>query len=134
MALPSTADTAVAERFLGRYADHDWEGLGALMAPDVEWSLPGDAVISGRAIGVEAVLDRVRCIVGRGVRTELLHVVTGQDAVALLLRNTADGGDGPGLDETLVTLLRPEDGLVRRIETYLSDVPGMIAFFGPATE
>ena len=130
--IPNTADTGVAQRFLTAYGAHDWDALRALLWEDATWTLPGDAVISGTAAGPEAIVARVRHIVAGGVTTELLHVVTGQDGVALLLRNTAEAADGRRLDEHLATLLRVRDGRIAGIETYLSDVPGMVAFFGRA--
>ena len=129
MTMHDTADATVADRFLSAYGAHDWAALGELMSTDVTWTLPGTARISGTARGVDAVVDRVRQIVDSGVRTELLNVLLGQDGVTLSLRNTASA-NGRELDEHLATVLRLRDGVVVQIETYLSDVPGMVAFFG----
>lgn len=48
--------------------------------------------------------------------------------MALALHNTARRGDLE-LDEHLATVCTVQDGRVTRIETYLSDVDGMNAFF-----
>lgn len=48
--------------------------------------------------------------------------------VALGLHNTARRGDRV-LDEHLATVCRLHDGRIVEIETFLSDLPGMNAFF-----
>ncbi len=127
----NTADASLAQRFLKAYGSGDWDALRALFTADIEWTMPGTARISGTAAGVEAVIARVEQIVASGIHTELLHVLVGQDGVALSLRNTARADDGRELDEHLATLLRIRDGRVYKIESYLSDVDGMGAFFAP---
>lgn len=128
--LENTADATVADRFLSAYGAHDWEALRELFTDDVQWTLPGTARISGTARGVDAILDRVQQIVASGVNTQLHHVLVGQDGITLSLRNTARAEDGRELDEHLATVMHVRDGRVFEIETYLSDVDGMIAFFG----
>lgn len=63
------------------------------------------------------------------LRTELLHVLSGRHGVALSLRNTAVAPDGRILDEHLATVLTIRDGKIAAIDSYLSDVGGMNAFF-----
>jgi ketosteroid isomerase-like protein len=126
------ADRSVGERFLAAYSRRDWPALAALMTADVTWELPGEGRIAGRAEGVDAVLNRIRLIVGGGTTTELLHVLVGQRNIALSLHNTGQKPDGRVLDEFLVTLLRLDGDRIAAIETYLSDVPMMETFFGDA--
>ncbi|SDC25241.1 hypothetical protein SAMN05216410_1485 [Sanguibacter gelidistatuariae] len=127
--LVGTADPAVGHAFLRAYAARDWDSLRALFHADVTWDLPGRGPISGRAAGVEAVIDRVRRIVDGGTRTQLLHVLTGSSGVALLLHNTGRKADGRLLDEHLITLLRTREDQIAAVETYLSDIEMMQAFF-----
>ncbi|MEX2981019.1 nuclear transport factor 2 family protein [Streptomyces sp. C36] len=122
-------DVRIAERFLTAYRSHDWEALRALFTADIAWSMPGTGTISGTVHGADAAIDRVREIVGRGLRTELLHVLSGQYGVTLSLRNTAVTPDGRTLDEHLATVLTIRDGKITAIDSYLSDVGGMNAFF-----
>ncbi|MEU6083158.1 nuclear transport factor 2 family protein [Streptomyces sp. NPDC047108] len=119
----------LAAEFLAAFRDRDWDTLASLFAPDIVWSMPGDGTISGTAEGAAAAVGRAREIAGRGIRTELLHVLTGGHGVALILRNTATAGDGRTLDEHLATVLTMSEGKVTAIDSYLSDVPGMSAFF-----
>ncbi|MGW8725106.1 nuclear transport factor 2 family protein [Streptomyces sp. NPDC055808] len=128
--MPSNrADATVAERFLTAFAARDWEALHALFSPDLAWSMPGDGTISGTVHGADAAVDRARMIAGRGLDTELRHVLTGQNGVALSLHNTAEDADGRKLDEHLATVLTIRDGKVCAIDSYVSDVDGMSAFF-----
>ena len=129
----STADASIGMAFLKAYSEHDWDALSKLMHSDVSWELPGHGRISGRAVGREAVLERVRLIVGGGTKTELLHILTGQTAIALSLHNSGLRPDGIALDEYLTTLLRLENGRIRVVETYLSDVAMMERFFEDAS-
>ena len=125
----NSGDVTVAERFLTAYRAHDWEALRALLADDVTWSMPGAGTISGTVHGRAAAIDRIQEIVGRGLRTELLHILAGQHGIVLSLRNTATAADGRTLDEHLSTVLTIRDGKIVAIDSYLSDVDGMSAFF-----
>ncbi|MBF6334146.1 nuclear transport factor 2 family protein [Nocardia transvalensis] len=106
----------------------DWDGLRALLHNDATWTLPGDNAISGTAVGADAVVQRARTIAGYGLRFDLRHILTSRENVALALHNTARRADAV-LDEHLATVCRLRDGKIAEIESFLSDVPGMNAFF-----
>ena len=119
----------IAEDFLGAYGAHDYESISSLLYSDVEWSLPGQGSISGIARGPEAVIQRVQAIVGSGIKTELHYILTGQFGATLSLHNRASKPNGQILDEELATVLTIDSGRIKKIDTYLSDVPMMEAFF-----
>ena len=106
----------------------DWEALRAIMTPDVTWTLPGENRISGTAAGIDEVIARAELIASYGPSFQLLHVLVSRDNMALAIRNQATRGDLV-LDEHLATVCAIVDGRIGRIETYLSDVDGMNAFF-----
>lgn len=118
----------VAAKFLRALSTKDWSLLREILDPDVTWTLPGDNRISGTAVGVEGVIERVDLISGYGLTFAPLHVLASRDNVALNLHNTARRGDLV-LDEYLATVCTIRDDRVVEIETYLSDVDGMNAFF-----
>ncbi|MEU9123188.1 nuclear transport factor 2 family protein [Streptomyces sp. NPDC048506] len=122
-------DPTIAERFLAAFRDREWETLRGLLADDIAWTMPGAGTISGTVHGADAAVDRARQIAGRGVRTELLHILLGAHGAALSLRNTATAPDGRRLDEHLATVLTVHHGRITAIDSYLSDVDGMSAFF-----
>ena len=122
------AKRAVAEAFLMGLRNRDWEQLRSIMTPDIVWSLPGTSLISGEARGVDAVIARSQKIVSYGLTFNLKHILFGQFGVALSLNNKAERGDLV-LDEHLATVMSLRDGMVSAIDTYLSDVDMVNAFF-----
>ncbi|MFG3223898.1 nuclear transport factor 2 family protein [Kitasatospora sp. NPDC048194] len=118
----------LGRRFHAALTAGDWAAIRSLLHDDATWTLPGDNTISGTAVGGDAVVERARKIASYGVSFELLHVLVSRDNMALSLHNTARRPDAV-LDEHLTTVCRLRDGRIAEIETYLSDVPGMNAFF-----
>ncbi|ALE86309.1 hypothetical protein [Pseudonocardia sp. HH130629-09] len=87
------------------------------------------ALTTGDKNRLRAVLDRAALIASYGVDFALEHVLVSADNVALGLHNTARRGHRV-LDEHLATVCRIGDGRIVEIEIFLSDEPGMNAFFG----
>jgi ketosteroid isomerase-like protein len=108
----------------------DWSLLREIMSPDVRWTLPGDNVISGTASGVDEVIARAQLIAGYGLTFTLDHILMSRENMALGLHNTARRGEA-ALDEHLATVCTLREGRIVAVETYLSDVDGMNAFFVP---
>ncbi|MFD4635449.1 nuclear transport factor 2 family protein [Streptomyces sp. NPDC058284] len=126
----STDESALAlgRSFHRALVSGDWDAIRALLHDDATWTLPGDNTISGTADGADAVVERARRIASYGLNFELLHILVSRENMALSLHNTARREDAV-LDEYLATVCRLRDGRIASIETYLSDVPGMNAFF-----
>ncbi|MHC5760493.1 nuclear transport factor 2 family protein [Nostoc sp.] len=118
----------IARRFQTAIAARDWSAMRALLADDAHWTLPSDNMISGTANGADAVVDRARKITSYGLNFELQHILVGRDNVALSLHNTARQGDRV-LDEYLATVCQFKDNRIAALETFLSDIDGMNAFF-----
>ncbi|WP_019555559.1 nuclear transport factor 2 family protein [Propionispira raffinosivorans] len=119
----------IAEDFLCAYKVHDWDGIRSLLHTDIKWTLPGDGMISGTAVGADAVIERTKTIIAGGVQTKLHHILVGQNGLTLSLNNTATSVDGRILDEELATVLTVDNGLIIKIDTYLSDVSMMGKYF-----
>jgi ketosteroid isomerase-like protein len=124
----SEAQHQLGKKFHAYLTAGDWEGIRSLLTDDATWTLPGDNTVSGTAVGAEAVVERAKKIASYGLDFELLHILVSRENMALSLHNTARRGD-VRLDEYLSTVCRLRDGKIADIETYLSDVPGMNAFF-----
>ncbi|MBD3884853.1 nuclear transport factor 2 family protein [Phormidium tenue FACHB-886] len=118
----------IARRFHAALTARDRAATRALLTDDAQWTLPGNNTISGTANGADAVVDRGQKIASYGVNFELLHILVSRDNVALSLHNTAQQDDRV-LDEYLATVCRLKDGKIAAIETFLSSVDGMNAFF-----
>ncbi|KGF73258.1 hypothetical protein DO97_00915 [Neosynechococcus sphagnicola sy1] len=118
----------MAHRFHAALAARDWSAIHVLLADDAQWTWPGDNTISGTASGADAVIDRARKLASYGLKFELLHILVSRDNMALSLHNTAQQGDRL-LDEYVAIVCRLKNGKITEIETFLSDIDGMNAFF-----
>jgi len=127
--MKNQANRKIADDFLAAYSTHDFSEMAKLLHDDIEWCLPGKSQISGIAKGPEAVINRVKIIISHGIKTQINHILIGQNGIALSLHNTATSPDGRILDEQLATVLTIESDRIKRIDTYLSDVPMMELFF-----
>lgn len=121
----------LAEEFHAALTTGDWDRLRAILDVEAEWTLPGDNHISGTARGADAVVARAELIASYGLDFALEHTLVSRDNMALALHNTARRGDLV-LDEHLATVCRLHNGRIATIETYLSDLSGMNAFFAEA--
>ncbi|MFF4406401.1 nuclear transport factor 2 family protein [Streptomyces sp. NPDC001404] len=124
----TTTARELGRRFHAALITGDWPAIRSMLHDDATWTLPGDNTISGTVVGADAVVDRARKIASYGPSFELLHILVSRENMALSLHNTAQRPDAI-LDEHLTTVCRLRDGRIADIETYLSDVPGMNAFF-----
>src|SRR5271154_2033766 len=118
----------LATSFIEALRAGDADGFRSIMTDDVLWTLPGTSLVSGIAKGVEGILKRTRCIVEYGANVEIQHVVLGYEGVALLLHNTGNR-NGQILDEYLTTVCRLRNGKIARLDTYISDVEMVNAYF-----
>jgi ketosteroid isomerase-like protein len=118
----------IAQQFLGALRSRDWSLLRSIMTNDIVWTLPGTSLISGEASGVDAVIARAQRIVSYGLTFNLNHILIGQSGLALSLHNTAKKGT-QRLDEHLATVCILRGEKICAINTYLSDVEMVNAFF-----
>ena len=118
----------IAQQFLEALRSRDWSLLRSIMTENIVWTLPGTSLISGEASGVDAVIARAQRIVSYGLTFNLNHTLIGQSGLALSLHNTARK-ETRILDEHLATVCTLRDGKICEINTYLSDVEMVNAFF-----
>ncbi len=119
---------AIAQSFITGLRTNNHGLLTSIMMSDVAWKLPGDSLISGEERGIKAVLERVSIIARKKLTFNLKHILLGHDGVALSLNNTAEHR-GLVFDEHLVTVLTLDEGKVRAVATYFSDLEMLNAFF-----
>jgi ketosteroid isomerase-like protein len=118
----------MAETFIRGLGNRDGNLLRSIMTEDVVWSLPGESPMSGEALGVDAILRRANTLHGFNVKIEIEHVVYGLQDVALHLHNTGRYG-GKVLDEHLTTVIHLDGGKIRRLDTFISDIPMLNEYF-----
>lgn len=126
--MEASTEKKIAETFLEALKTKDWDLMRSILAPDIVWSLPGASLISGEAVGADAVISRSQRITSYGVDFGLQHILYGQFGFALSINNTARRGDLV-LDEQLATVCSLRDDVIVRIDTYLSDVSMANDFF-----
>lgn len=118
----------LAHRFLSVLSAPDEEVVRGVVNEDMVWSFPGSSVISGEARGVPGVMARARKIAAHDVDVEVGRTVYGFSGVAVFLHNTGSK-NGRRLDEHLAAVFSFRDGKIARLDTFLSDVPMVEAFF-----
>ncbi|MEO3403924.1 nuclear transport factor 2 family protein [Mucilaginibacter sp. CAU 1740] len=118
----------LANKFLNGLRNRDWDLMRSALAEDVTWTLPGTSLLSGPAIGADAVIKRANQLRDFGVMVKLNHILYGLNSVALSLHNTATRGDLV-LDEYVAIVCDISGGKIIRIVTHLSDVEGINQFF-----
>jgi ketosteroid isomerase-like protein len=118
----------LAETFLHALGTQNWDLLHSIITEDISWTLPGTSSISGEVKGANAIISRAQQIVSYGVSLELKHILYGQYNVTLSVHNQASR-DGLILNEHLATVFTIYNGQIAKIETYLSDINGLNAFF-----
>ena len=96
---------------------------------DMIWTFPGSSVISGEAHGIKAILKRAQTIARHKVSVEIVRTIYGFSGVAVILHNTAEE-NGKVLDEHLAAVFAFRGHKIERLDTHLSDVAMVEAFFG----
>ena len=104
------------------------ELIQSFVTDDVVWSLPGTSLMSGEVHGVDGILMRAEILDAFEVNVQVEHVVVGYKNVGFLLHNTGNK-DGKLLDEYLITILTLRGNKIRRLDTLLSDVQMLNAYF-----
>jgi len=118
----------LAETFLHAVGIQNWDLLRSIITEDISWTLPGTSLISGEVNGQSAIIARAKQIANSGASLELKHILYGQYNVTLFVHNQASRGELI-LDEYLATVCTIYNGKISKIETYVSDVDGVNAFF-----
>lgn len=126
--MSDSAKKRIAEAFIAALRARNKSALRAIMVDEVVWSLPGSSTMSGEARGIDAILKRSEILESFGVEIEIEHVVYGFGDVALHLHNTGKR-DGRILDEHLTTVCHLDGDKIRRLDTFISDVEMLNAFF-----
>jgi ketosteroid isomerase-like protein len=118
----------ISQKFSAAMAARDIDLLKAIMTVDIVWSLPGKSLMSGEAHGVEAILKRAEIMHSHGVKVEIEHVVYGFKDVGQHLHNTGKHR-GKSLDEHVTNVYTLRGNKICRIDTFISDVDMLNAFF-----
>ena len=69
------------DRFFAAYADNDLETIAGILAPDVEWTIPGHHPLAGTKHGVEEVVEFFRRLDQVGFRPDPIFLGTSEEYV-----------------------------------------------------
>ncbi|NHA04232.1 nuclear transport factor 2 family protein [Mucilaginibacter sp. HC2] len=119
---------AIANKFITSLKSNDWDTMRSILAADASWTLPGTSLLSGLANGAEAIIKRAQGLKHFGVNFDLKYILIGLNGFTLSLHNTASRGNLL-LDEQVAIVFEVNGGKIISMATYLSDVPGINAFF-----
>jgi uncharacterized protein len=119
----------LALKFLSILGKPDASVVKDVAVKDVIWTFPGASQISGEVHGVDAIMERAETIASYEVKVEVVRTVYGLNGVSVILHNTG-AKDGKELDEHLVAVFAFRGDKIERLDTHLSDVPMVKAFFG----
>lgn len=118
----------LALKFLSILGKPDADVVRQIAAADVIWTFPGTSQISGEARGVDAIIRRANTIAAKKVKVKIVRTVYGLDGVSVILHNTGES-EGRILDEHLAAVFTFHGERIQRLDTHLSDVPMVKAFF-----
>ncbi|PSL46141.1 hypothetical protein CLV51_103117 [Chitinophaga niastensis] len=118
----------IALQFITALKTRDWDLMRSIITEDCTWTLPGTSVISGEAIGADAVIKRAQRLRDFGVMVQLNHILIGLYGVTLSLHNTAVRGDLQ-LDQYVAIVCELEDHKISKLATHLHNVDGINVFF-----
>lgn len=124
------SDVKIVAEMLAASRENDWDRVAELLDPDVVWALPGDSLISGDAVGPDAVVARARIIADAKLTVEPQHFHLGSRSIVATIHNTAS--HPVALDEWLALVFTMRSGRIATIDTHLSDVPMITRFYGTA--
>jgi ketosteroid isomerase-like protein len=119
----------LARKFLSVLSAPDEDVVKSVAVDDVLWTFPGTRRISGEARGASGAMARAKVIAAHGVNVEIIRPVYGYNGVAVMLHNTGTKDDRV-LDEHLAAVFAFRGDKIERLDTFLSDVPMVQAFFG----
>jgi uncharacterized protein len=119
----------LALKFLSILGKPDAGVVRDVTVDDVIWTFPGTSQISGEAHGVDAIMKRATTIASFEVKVEVVRTVYGLNGASVILHNTG-ARDGRILDEHLAAVFAFRGDKIERLDTHLSDVPMVKAFFG----
>ena len=118
----------IALNFLSALRIGDWNLLRSIITEDCVWTFPGTSMISGEAIGTNAIIERAKILSGFEVTLQLNHILYGQHDVALSIHTQASR-NGIQLNAFLAMVCLLKDDKIAAINTHLSNVLAVNAFF-----
>lgn len=118
----------IVQEYYRHYAEGDLEGMRALMAPDVEWTIPGHHPLAGTKKGLTEIMAFFQQLKKAGFKAEVLFLGANDRYVVDVHRGW--GSFGPdSLDQNWVLVYEIRDGKIARVQNFAADQHAADAFF-----
>jgi ketosteroid isomerase-like protein len=85
---------AAIESFFNAYASDDRDGIAAVLAEEIEWTIPGHHPLSGTKKGIDEVLAFFAALATVGFKAETFFLQPSDDYVVDIHRGYSTGGEG----------------------------------------
>ncbi|HVU92685.1 MAG TPA: nuclear transport factor 2 family protein [Jatrophihabitans sp.] len=109
------------EEFFAAYAQHDRERIGAVLAAEVTWSIPGRHPLAGVKHGVEEVLAFFDALAAAGMKAETYFLEANDEYVVDVHRGWSTEGEGVVDTDWALIWHFDEDGRVDRVVNLSGD-------------
>lgn len=121
--------TDVVQRFYAAYGSFDTDGMRAVLADDVAWTIPGHHPLAGEHHGPDAVAAYFQQLARVGFQADPIVLASGDDWVVDLHRGWTDNGNGPNVDMTWALAYRVADGRIAEVLNFAIDQHAADVFF-----
>lgn len=116
------------ERFFTAYAANDLDGIGAVLSPDIAWTIPGHHPLAGTKRGIAEVCSFFEQLATTGFQAEPIFLEANQHYVVDIHRGYSTQGTGK-VDTTWALVWHfGVDGRVDRVVNLSGDQHQMDAF------
>lgn len=115
------------QQFFAAYAAEDVSAVSRILAPDIEWFIPGHHPLSGTKRGIDEVLAFFDQLAKAGFQAEPYCIAAEGDFVIDHHRGWSE--EGAGLDITWCLVFRFENGLLKQVTNLSSDQHKADLFF-----
>lgn len=113
----------------GLLAEQDWEGLRAVLHPDVSWHLPGRNPISGVHKGFDTVVALLAAILNSGAKVENVHVGALDDGTVVDFHENTAIVDGVTFHFRVSSTYQVAAGRIVSSQVYTADPETMNDFW-----
>lgn len=121
----------VVQDFYRHFANGEREALAALVAPDVEWTIPGGHAMAGTRRGLKDILSLLWQLNRAGIGPEALFLGGNENLVVGLSQGRVKRG-GVSQDFFWVRVYELRDGKIVKVQDFPSDQQAADVFFWQA--
>lgn len=111
---------AVVQKFFDAYAKEDFDGIRAVLAPDVRWTIPGHHPLAGTKISADEVIAFFQQLDKSAFKATTLFMEANDEWVVELHRGWNEGGKAQ-VDMLWVLAYRIEADKIKAVTNFAAD-------------